>query len=96
MATKIDAARLLTLQAARRIEMKLPATRQGAAAKLFATNAAQEVAYEALQVTGGDGYTKQNKTEQLARDARLMTIGGGTAEIMRYIIQREVYSERGY
>ncbi|MFH1502146.1 MAG: acyl-CoA dehydrogenase family protein [Candidatus Eisenbacteria bacterium] len=96
MATKIDAARLLTLQAARRIEMGLPATRQGASAKLFATTAAQEITYEALQVTGGEGYTKQNRTEQLARDARLMTIGGGTAEIMRFIIQREVYKQRGY
>ncbi len=96
MATKLDAARLMTLQAARRIDMGLPATRQGAAAKLFATDAAQEITYEALQVTGGDGYTKQNRTEQLARDARLMTIGGGTAEIMKYIIQREIYKDRGY
>lgn len=96
MAAKLDAARLLTLEAARRIDAGLSATRQGAAAKLFATTAAQEITYEALQVTGGDGYTKQNKTEQLARDARLMTIGGGTAEIMRFIIQREVYKERGY
>jgi alkylation response protein AidB-like acyl-CoA dehydrogenase len=96
MATKLDAARLLTLQAARRIDKHMPASRQGAMAKLFATNAAQEITYEALQVTGGEGYTKQNRTEQLARDARLMTIGGGTAEIMRFLIQREVYRERGY
>jgi alkylation response protein AidB-like acyl-CoA dehydrogenase len=96
MATRIDAARLLTLEAARRIDAGLPATRQGATAKLFATLAAQEICYEALQVTGGDGYTKQNRTEQLARDARLMTIGGGTAEIMRFIVQREVYRERGH
>jgi len=96
MATKLDAARLLTLEAARRIDAGLPATRQGATAKLFATLAAQEICYEALQVTGGDGYTKQNRTEQLARDARLMTIGGGTAEIMKFIIQREVYRERGH
>jgi alkylation response protein AidB-like acyl-CoA dehydrogenase len=95
MATKLDAARLLTLQAARRIDRGLPATRQGAAAKLFACDAAQEITYDALQITGGDGYTKQNRTEQLARDARLMTIGGGTAEIMKFIIQREVYKERG-
>ncbi len=95
MATKLDAARLLTLEAARRIDAGLPATRQGATAKLFATNAAQEITYNALQVTGGEGYTKLNKTEQLARDARLMTIGGGTAEIMQFIIQREVFKERG-
>jgi butyryl-CoA dehydrogenase len=95
MAVKIDAARLMTLQAARRIDQGLSATRQGAAAKLFACVSAQEVATEALQVTGGIGYTKDCKTEQLFRDARLMTIGGGTAEIMKYLIQREVYKERG-
>jgi alkylation response protein AidB-like acyl-CoA dehydrogenase len=96
MAVKLDAARLLTLQAARRIDMGLPATRKGASAKLFACVSAQEIATEALQVTGGIGYTKDCKTEQLFRDARLMTIGGGTAEIMKYLIQREVYKERGY
>jgi alkylation response protein AidB-like acyl-CoA dehydrogenase len=95
MATKIDAARLLTLQAARRIDAGLPATRQGAQAKLFACDAAQEITYNAVQITGGDGYTKQNRTEQFSRDARLMPIGGGTAEIMQYIIQREIYRERG-
>ena len=47
-------------------------------------------------VTGGIGYTKDCKTEQLFRDARLMSIGGGTAEIMKYLIQREVYKERGF
>ena len=96
MATKIDAARLLTLQAARRIDAGLPATRQAAMAKLFACDAAQEVTYDAIQITGGDGYTKQNRTEQFARDTRLMPIGGGTAEIMKYIIQREIYRERGH
>jgi butyryl-CoA dehydrogenase len=95
MAVKIDAARLMTLQAARRIDTGACATRQGASAKLFACVSAQEVATEALQVTGGIGYTKDCKTEQLFRDARLMTIGGGTAEIMKYLIQREVYRERG-
>ena len=96
MAVKLDAARLMTLQAARRIDMGIPATRQGASAKLFACVSAQEIATEALQVTGGIGYTKDCKTEQLFRDARLMTIGGGTAEIMKYLIQREVYKERGF
>jgi alkylation response protein AidB-like acyl-CoA dehydrogenase len=96
MAVRIDAARLLTLEAARMIEKGLPASRQGAAAKLFATTAAQEIASEALQVLGGIGYMKECKVEQLYRDARLMTIGGGTAEIMKFLIQREVYKERGY
>jgi alkylation response protein AidB-like acyl-CoA dehydrogenase len=96
MAVKLDAARLLTLQAARQIDMGISATRQGATAKLFSCVSAQEIATEALQVTGGIGYTKDCKTEQLFRDARLMTIGGGTAEIMKFLIQREVYKERGY
>jgi butyryl-CoA dehydrogenase len=96
MAVKLDAARLMTLQAARRIDAGMPATRQGASAKLFACVSAQEIATEALQVTGGIGYTKDCKTEQLFRDARLMTIGGGTAEIMKFLVQREVYKERGY
>jgi alkylation response protein AidB-like acyl-CoA dehydrogenase len=96
MAVRIDAARLLTLEAARMIENGLPASRQGAAAKLFACTAAQEIASEALQVLGGIGYMKEAKTEQFYRDARLMTIGGGTAEIMKFLIQREIYKERGY
>lgn len=96
MATKLDAARLLTLEAARKLDRGERATREGAMAKLFACDVAQEITYEALQVTGGIGYTKEKKTEQFFRDARLMTIGGGTAEIMRYLVQREVYKERGY
>jgi alkylation response protein AidB-like acyl-CoA dehydrogenase len=96
MSTKLEAARLLTLQAARMIDNGMNASRQGAAAKLFACDAAQEITYEALQVTGGIGYTSESKTEQLYRDARLMTIGGGTAEIMKFLIQREVYKERGH
>ncbi len=96
MAVKLDASRLMTLQAARRIDSGLSATRQGASAKLLACASAQEIATEALQVTGGIGYTKDCKTEQLFRDSRLMTIGGGTTEIMKYIVQREVYKERGY
>ncbi len=96
MAVRIDAARLLTLEAARMIEKGLPASRQGAAAKLFATTAAQEIASDAVQILGGIGYMKESKTEQIYRDARLMTIGGGTAEIMQFLIQREIYKERGY
>ncbi len=96
MAVKIDAARLLTLETARMIEKGLPASRQGASAKLFACNAAQEICYDAVQILGGIGYMKESKTEQLFRDARLMPIGGGTAEIMQFLIQREVYKERGY
>ncbi|TMI13305.1 acyl-CoA dehydrogenase [Candidatus Bathyarchaeota archaeon] len=57
--------------------------------------AAFEVARESLQVHGGVDDTKDLPVERYFRDARFMMIGGGTSEIMRYIIQREVYKEMG-
>jgi len=67
----------------------------GAVAKPYSSEAAFEVAQESLQVHGGIGYTKDLPVERYFRDARFMMIGGGTSEIMRYIIQREVYKEMG-
>jgi alkylation response protein AidB-like acyl-CoA dehydrogenase len=72
-----------------------PARKEGAVAELYSTEAAFDVAHEALQVHGGIGYTKDLPVEHYFRDARFMMIGGGTSEIMRYIIQREVYKEMG-
>src|SRR5205807_10367303 len=69
------------------------ARRDGAVAKLYATETAFEVPTESLQVRGGIGYTTELTVERYFRDARFMMIGGGTSEIMRYIIQREVYRE---
>lgn len=93
MAMKLEAARLLTYKAARMIDAGQPATKDAAIAKLYACEKAIETATEALQVLGGIGYTKQRPVERFFRDARLMTIGGGTAEILRYLIQREVFRE---
>lgn len=93
MAMKLEAARLLTFKAARMIEANQPATKDAAIAKLYACETAIESASQALQVLGGIGYTKQKPVERYLRDARLMTIGGGTAEILRYLIQREVFKE---
>ena len=95
MAVRLEAARLLTLWAARLIETGKPATRAAATAKLYSSEAALTTANEALQVLGGIGYTKKRPVERYLRDARLMLIGGGTAEILRYLIQREVYREHG-
>jgi len=95
MAVKIEAARLLTLQAARMIDKGSKATKEAAMAKLYATETAVEVTNDALQVLGGIGYSKEYPVERYVRDARLMTIGGGTSEIMKYLIQREVYKEFG-
>jgi alkylation response protein AidB-like acyl-CoA dehydrogenase len=93
MAMKLEAARLLTFKAARMIDAGQRATKDAAIAKLYACEKAIETATEALQVLGGIGYTKKKPVERFLRDARLMTIGGGTAEILRYLIQREVFRE---
>lgn len=96
MATKIEAARLLTLKAARMYDKGMKITKEAAMAKIFATETSVEVANNALQILGGNGYTKNYQVEQFLRDARLMMIGGGTAEILRFLIQREIYLEKSY
>jgi alkylation response protein AidB-like acyl-CoA dehydrogenase len=95
MAVKLAASRLLILHAARVLDRGEPARKEGAIAKLYSTEAAFDVTHESLQVHGGIGYTKDLPIERYFRDARFMMIGGGTSEIMRYIIQREVYKEMG-
>jgi alkylation response protein AidB-like acyl-CoA dehydrogenase len=93
MAMKLEAGRALTLTAARMYDRGEKITKQAAIAKLYTTEAAIEIANDALQVLGGSGYTTDYPVERFLRDARLMTIGGGTVEIMRFLIQREVYKE---
>jgi alkylation response protein AidB-like acyl-CoA dehydrogenase len=95
-ATKIEAAKLLTLQAARMLDRGVQATKQATMAKMYSAEVAFEVANEALQILGGIGYTREYPVERMLRDSRLMMIGGGTAEILRFLIQREVYKEFGY
>jgi alkylation response protein AidB-like acyl-CoA dehydrogenase len=94
MATQIEAARLLVLKAARMYDKGMKITKEAAMAKIFATEASVKVADTALQILGGNGYMKDRRVEQFLRDARLMMIGGGTAEILRFLIQREIYKER--
>ena len=94
MHVKLEAARLLILKAARLLDEGKLARLEGASAKLFATEAAFEITHQALQVHGGIGYTKDLPIERYFRDARFMMIGGGTSEIMRFLIQREIYGER--
>jgi alkylation response protein AidB-like acyl-CoA dehydrogenase len=94
MLVKLEASRLLVLKAARLLDEGKPARLEGATAKLFATESAFEVTHQALQVHGGIGYTKDLPIERYFRDARFMMIGGGTSEIMRFLIQREIYKKR--
>ena len=90
MATNLEAAELLTFQAAYLKNNKLPMTRQGAYAKYFASEVAVKNGNEAMQIMGGYGYTKEYPAEKYLRDARLMVIGEGTSEIQKLVISREI------
>jgi butyryl-CoA dehydrogenase len=89
MATELEAARLLTFQAAYLKEKNLPFTREASMAKLYASEMANRLAYHALQIHGGYGYTKHFKVERLYRDARVTTLYEGTSEVQRIVISRE-------
>jgi len=90
MATEVEAAELLTFQAAYRKNNKLPMTREGAFAKYFSSEVAVKCGNEAVQIMGGYGYTKEYPAEKFLRDAKLMTIGEGTSEIQKVVISREI------
>ena len=88
MATKIEAARLLTRQAAAMKDRGERCDLEAGMAKLFASETCQEVSLEAMRVLGGYGYTKEFRVERYYRDAPLMIIGEGTNEIQRLVIAR--------
>ncbi|RFM29785.1 acyl-CoA dehydrogenase family protein [Deminuibacter soli] len=90
MATEIDAADLLTLQACYRKHEHLSVTREAAMAKYYASEVAVKAATDAVQIFGGYGYTKDFPVEKFYRDAKLCTIGEGTSEIQKLVIAREV------
>ena len=90
MATEVEAAELLTFQAAYLKNNKKPLTREGAFAKYYSSEVAVKCGNEAMQIMGGYGYTKEYPAEKFLRDARLMTIGEGTSEIQKLVISREI------
>jgi alkylation response protein AidB-like acyl-CoA dehydrogenase len=90
MLTQIEAAELLTFQAAYLKDNKKPLTKEGAFAKYFASEVAVKCGNEAVQIMGGYGYTKEYPAEKFLRDAKLMTIGEGTSEIQKIVISREI------
>ncbi|MEO8474503.1 MAG: acyl-CoA dehydrogenase [Chryseolinea sp.] len=90
MATKIDAARLLVHQAAWLKDQKQDFVRAAAMAKLFASQIAQEVTSEAVQIHGGYGYVKEYHVERLMRDAKITQIYEGTTEIQKMVISRSL------
>ncbi len=90
MATEIEAAEMLTLQACD-LKMKgLPMSKQAAMAKYYASEVAVKTANDAVQVFGGYGYTKDFPVEKYYRDSKLCTIGEGTSEIQKLVISREI------
>jgi alkylation response protein AidB-like acyl-CoA dehydrogenase len=92
MATKLEAARLLTRNAAERKTAGLRCDVEAGMAKLFASETALELATEAMRIHGGVGYTTDFPVERLYRDAPLMIIGEGTNEIQRLVIARGLLS----
>lgn len=90
MATKIEAAKLLTFRAGDMKNRGYDVKKESAMAKLFASEVAVEVANEAVQIFGGYGYTKDFPVEKYYRDAKLCTIGEGTSEIQKLVISRAI------
>jgi alkylation response protein AidB-like acyl-CoA dehydrogenase len=90
MATKIEAARLLTYRAAEKKDRGERADLEAGMAKLFASETCLEVATEAMRILGGYGYTAEFPVERYFRDAPLMIIGEGTNEIQRLVIARQL------
>jgi alkylation response protein AidB-like acyl-CoA dehydrogenase len=95
MYMKLEAGRLMLLRAARMIDDGKRATKEAGGAKCFASDNAVQIVTDALQVVGGMGYTKEFPLERYYRDVKIAQIGGGTAEILRYLVQREVYKDLG-
>lgn len=90
MATQIEAARLLTYQAAALKNRGKVTTKESSMAKLFASEIAVRVSEESVQIHGGYGYIKDYPAEKFWRDSKLCTIGEGTSEIQRVVIARQI------
>ncbi len=88
MATKVEAARLMCLNAARMKDAKEDFSQSGAMAKLFASQVAMENSIEAVQIHGGYGYVKEFHVERFMRDAKITQIYEGTSEIQKIVISR--------
>lgn len=93
MKTNLEAARLLTMRAAKMKDDGLPNIREAAMAKLFASEIAEKAASEAVQIHGGYGFTKDYPVEKYFRDVKLLTIGEGTSEIQRIVIARDLLKD---
>lgn len=89
-ATEIEAARMMVYRAAWLKQKGRPYTKEAAMGKMFATEMAERVCRNAIQIHGGYGYSSEYPVERIYRDARLMTIGEGTSEVQRLVIAKKL------
>ncbi|HSJ86958.1 MAG TPA: acyl-CoA dehydrogenase family protein, partial [Anaerolineales bacterium] len=92
-ATELEAARTMLYKAAWLKEQGRNYNKEAAMAKMYATEMAERVCRNAIQIHGGYGYSSEYPVERIYRDVRLMTIGEGTSEIQRLVIARHVLAE---
>lgn len=90
MATEVEASREFTYRVAARIQAGIPAVKEVSMAKNFATRVSDKVTYEAVQIFGGMGFMRESLVERLSRDNRILSIGGGTHEIMNEVIAKQL------
>jgi alkylation response protein AidB-like acyl-CoA dehydrogenase len=93
MATSLQAAELMVLHAARLRDLGMPCLKEASMAKLFASEAAEEICSGAIQIHGGYGYLNDFPVERIYRDARVCKIYEGTSEIQRLVIGRRIAAE---
>ena len=96
MATRLTAARRLLIYAAQRVDSGARADMEAGMAKLFASEAAMEIAISAMRIHGGYGYSTEFDVERYFRDAPLMIVGEGTNEIQRGVIVRQLVARGGF
>jgi alkylation response protein AidB-like acyl-CoA dehydrogenase len=94
MAVQIEAARHLVYHAARLKDAGMAYGKEGSMAKLYSSEVAMRVTYDAIQVFGGYGFSREYPVERMWRDAKLCTIGEGTSEIQRLIIARNILAQQ--
>ena len=90
VALDIEASRHLVYHAARLKDLDLPFRKEAAMAKLLASECAMRVTYDAIQIYGGYGYSREYPVERMWRDAKLCVIGEGTSEVQRIVIARNI------
>lgn len=90
MATRLEASREFTYRCAARMEAGEMIFKEISMAKNFATDTCDQITYDAVQIFGGMGYMRESLVERLYRDARILSIGGGTREVMNEIIAKQM------